>query len=318
MFRDLMRVEIELFSSCNRSCAWCPNNYIVRECGTMQDKTFSSILQSLKIGNFEYKSSRYEKKVITLNGYSEPMMNIDLLKSRVSEIRDVLPAVEPCINTNGDFLTAENLKGLFLEKVSIMDYDRKSKDYWVKKLESCGCKIIEIEDSKISAIHNNISYLSVELSWIDSIELETRGGVLLKHEESRELFEKTPVRSEPCYEALYYPVINYNGSVMPCCHMRSDTHSDMVIGNVNSSTLEDLWLSDRWVDLREIFLSKDLSTYPEYCKTCIKSRSINTDVSAHLKNRYRHETSTNEIANCNLSRLRSVESNIINRRRNEE
>lgn len=55
-----------------------------------------------------------------------------------------MPLATLVTNTNGDFLTKKNLHNLYIDELSIMDYDNKGIEYCKNKLLSCDCIIDKI------------------------------------------------------------------------------------------------------------------------------------------------------------------------------
>ncbi|MGW8178896.1 MAG: radical SAM/SPASM domain-containing protein, partial [bacterium] len=71
-------------------------------------------------------------------------------------------------------------------------------------------------------------------------------------------------RRNPCYQLWQGPVhINYQGDFRPCCHM----YETEPVGNVNDSSVYELWNSEKMQALREAHLQNDLSSYPD-CENC--------------------------------------------------
>lgn len=68
--------------------------------------------------------------------------------------------------------------------------------------------------------------------------------------------------------------IDYQGNVMPCCHMRSDNiqHQDFILGNLNNSSLVDIYTSNKFLELKDNLLN---SSFPSVCKNCQKTRIEN-------------------------------------------
>jgi len=276
MFRNITRLEIELHGGCNRQCEWCINHYVPRDKNIdMEDEIFLSIIKSLKENNFEQKLTSKETKIITFNGYSEPLMHSDMLKKRLSHIRKEMPSVYLGINTNGDYLSKEILDGLSLDSLSIMDYDNKGKKYWLNKFKELGIIIISHSNVAIHGVLANISSIKCSLNWTTNVKLEDRGGFLPKELDNDIKINwnnNRTERSERCYEPITAPVINYNGKVMMCCEVRSDINEDLVIGDLHDNTLEEIFTSKKYIDLIDIFLNKSVSEYPSVCKTCHKYR----------------------------------------------
>lgn len=273
MFSDLKRLEIELHSECNRSCFWCTNNYKKRSVEILPKNALLNLCRDLKELNFEKKLTVNDIKTITLNGYSEPMMHIDLLKDRVRGIRSVISKVDITINTNGDFLSIESLDGLLLDQISIMDYDSLGHQYWIEKLKSLKATIIKSTKDRIVAFNKDINKIVVKVNWPDNNLIEDRAGYLRNKNLSSNLFKnRQGKRTKPCFEPVFSPVINSNGNVMPCCEMRSDINKPYIMGNIKDDTFSNIWNYEKNIKLRNIFLSKKVEEYPKECLYCQKER----------------------------------------------
>jgi radical SAM protein with 4Fe4S-binding SPASM domain len=71
-------------------------------------------------------------------------------------------------------------------------------------------------------------------------------------------------RRNPCYQLWQGPAhINCQGEFRPCCHM----YNTEAIGDVNRTSIHELWNSDKMQDLRSAHLRGDLSAYPD-CANC--------------------------------------------------
>ena len=156
--KHIRRVDIETQSFCNRTCDWCPNKDYLRDksivlddfyytkilnelnqFGFASDRKFPIIPTNLDANNFNGDFYR-DQPTVSFMGFQEPMADIKLLKRRVLEAKETLPAyVVLSTNTNGDYFTKKNLDGLFLTVLNVMDYDCKGKDYWIKVLEDNDC-----------------------------------------------------------------------------------------------------------------------------------------------------------------------------------
>lgn len=274
MFRDFKRVEIELHSYCNRKCTWCPNHYVDRPYTILNEEIFLSILNSLKNNNFQDKILIRDYKYISLNGYSEPFSKPDLLVKRINQIREILPSIDVVINTNGDFLTKEVLREVAIQQISIMDYDSKGQDYWVKKFKELGILIVSKKVDRVIGTHRNITKIICKLNWTSNFEIENRGGFL-----PRKLEGEAPKwrndrikRTVTCYEPVMFPVINSDGNVMPCCHMRADIHKEFILGNVYDMPLHEIFKKDKYLKFKDIILSGEIDKYPKECQHCHKYR----------------------------------------------
>lgn len=70
-------------------------------------------------------------------------------------------------------------------------------------------------------------------------------------------------RKETCVQLYNGPIVLPDGTVMACsCVAAMDALKDLAIGNVNSASLLEIWVSDRLKDIRGAFVNGDLN------KTC--------------------------------------------------
>lgn len=227
MIKDLRLVEIELFSYCNRKCGWCPNKSIDRHSENieMSDEVLFGVLLSLK--SHEYKGA------ITFSRYNEPMSHIDIFKERLKQIKKFLPDNKLITNTNGDFITKENLEGLLVDELTIMDYDKLGLGGCLNKLSDAGVVVSEVKYPYIYGRFENIEILYF-VDWTDNRNITDRGGFLKEYS-----FKK---RTSVCHEPKYFVGINYDGTVSPCCNVRNDVeaHKPFIIGNINEESLSSI------------------------------------------------------------------------------
>lgn len=269
MLSKIKLVEIEIHSFCNRVCVWCPNKFIYRNKNkvNMEIESYKKVLMSLKNNNFN--------GVISYSRYNEPLSDIQLLKSYIGVTKNILPNIKLVCNTNGDYISKEALNDLFIDELSIMDYDCKGGDYYLNLLNKIDCNIVKIEDNFIYAQFNNIKILCY-LNWPQYHQIEDRGGSLKENvfykNNKMEWKNDKRLRTVPCLEPSKFIGIDYNGSVVPCCHVRSDNtdHEDFVLGNINDQDLVDIFYSDKAVNFRSIMSSEQFNLYNRCCRSCQK------------------------------------------------
>lgn len=225
MIKNLKLVEIELSSYCNRKCDWCPNKLIDRYSFNqfLDADILVSLLKELSENNY--------KGAITFSRNNEPMAVIEYFKEKVSMIKKTLPNNKLITNTNGDFLTKENLEGLEIDELSIMDYDCIGEDKCIDKLEKAGVSIDKIEYPYIYGHYNKMLILLV-IDWKKVWKIADRGGIL------REYSKK--IRTLPCKEPFFFVGVNYDGTISPCCNIRSDEpkHKKFLLGDLKENNLE--------------------------------------------------------------------------------
>lgn len=238
---DLRLIEIELFSYCNRKCAWCPNSFIDRDCHKPIEFLDLDILCDLVI---DLSRANY-KNYISFSRYNEPFSHIQQFKSRVEFIKRSLPEATLVTNTNGDYLSEENLQGLFIDELTIMDYDCRGLYWCLKKLIQCNCEIDNVKNQYIYAHYDNMKIIYY-VDWPKHSQINDRGGSLNQYS----LLE----RNRPCLEPQYFIGINYDGTVSPCCNIRNDIeqHQEYIMGNLNSTTLTSIITSPKFESFRDV------------------------------------------------------------------
>lgn len=271
--KNVRSIEVEIHSYCNRKCDWCPNKKIDRSfCEIMPLQTYKNLLNNLKTNNFN--------GVISFSRYNEPMSNIKLLKEYTKIAKEILPNIKLVSNTNGDYFFEENLKDLNIDELSIMDYDCKGVDYCISKLKNNNITITSIENNNIYGTYKNMKIVYVA-NWAKHILLENRGGFLnsdiyyfdkeLNQNIRMKWKNECTLRNEVCYEPIYFIAIDYNGNVMPCCHMRSDNvkHVPYILGNINNTSLQNIYMSKKAIEFRN-YMSTSQETYAFPCTYCQK------------------------------------------------
>ena len=231
---NLRLVEIELFSYCNRKCSWCPNSYIDRKSkiNYLDFGLLHSLLRELKQNNYSGKFS--------FSRYNEPFSNISVLNMAIKMIKKIFPHCICVSNTNGDYITEEVLKTMLIDELTIMDYDYKGRDYVLEKMRSWNLKCIQEFDHYFLATHGSKKILYY-YSWLETAKISDRGGNLTKYSLEQ--------RTLPCYEPLFFIGVNYDGTVSPCCNVRSDcdNQTDFILGNLKEKSLCDMLYSEKYL-----------------------------------------------------------------------
>jgi hypothetical protein len=221
----------------------------------MPEETYLSILRQLKDAGF--------RGTISYSRYNEPMADIELLKKRTAQAREMLPDARLVTNTNGDFLRMNTLHGLEIDELSIMDYDCIGAIPCTDKLRRAGITIDGYEYPYIYGHYNNMKVLCY-VNWPIHAKIEDRGGSIITQEKEK--------RCIPCMEPTYFVGIDYNGSVMPCCHLRSDNpqHASFILGNANNDKLEEILCGEKAAMFRKNMASDNPEYYYVPCMYCQK------------------------------------------------
>lgn len=236
--KNLRLVEIELFSYCNRKCNWCPNREIDRSKNIfMEDGILDKIVYDL--------SDKGYSGAITFSRYNEPLSHINVFKDKLKYIKSILPDCKLITNTNGDYVTKDNLNNLLIDELTIMDYDNIGMDKCCEKLLNCGAIIDKIEKNYIYA-HKESMDILYYTDWYHYRNITDRGGFL------KEYSMESP-RVNSCYEPKYFVGINYDGTVSPCCNIRNDVNNTKpyIMGDLHYQSLNQILDSDKYSIFRE-------------------------------------------------------------------
>ena len=226
----IKRIDIEFQSYCNRICEWCPNKKF--------DRTLNKILNpqaSLLPFLDDLKEAKYSGH-FSLTGYQEIFSNPSLAQIFINEIHNFFPNAHITGASNGDFINKFVLKNIGLNYLMIEDYDCNGLEYWKNKCYEFNIKIKYFDNIHIIGEHPNIQTVFIKLNWPKTVQLENRGGFFEPGDLPEYLWKNNmEPRTIPCAEPTYYLNISYDGSVMPCCHMRPDNpnHKEYILGNIN-------------------------------------------------------------------------------------
>lgn len=222
-FKKYVRIlEIEPHGYCNRTCHFCPNAMVDRRTDwkLMPEHVFEKILDGLKeIG--------YDQEV-RFARYSEPLAHESIF-GKIRAVKTACPGSRVMVISNGDFIeedTLERLAAVGLGRLHISVYLGSGKQWSVEtaqhqidvlakrinrkaKLRSVGNDSISqsFENSSFGITCNCVNY---GRSGFD------RGGAI------EGLVDSSYARTAPCMQIFHNFTIDYDGTVMPCCNVRSD------------------------------------------------------------------------------------------------
>lgn len=249
LFRDHVElIEIETNSYCNRTCAFCPNVSIDRrsERNPMPDDTWQAILTGLRELDFA--------GTIVWSRYAEALAQKDIV-DRVRAVHEAAPKARLAMNSNGDYLTPtllEELADAGMERIWVDIYLPDDQPYTTELAQQYldkflsrvkrGATITGDEPELTGTLDvDRIEVLLVcrNLDSMSKHQLSDRGGLVKIANQVQ--------RTSPCYAPYKHLVIDWDGSVIPCCQLRSDTpqHAGYVAGRVG----KDFGLVDAYASL---------------------------------------------------------------------
>jgi len=235
-------VEIEVFSYCNRKCWFCPNvDYDRRGANViMESSLYDKVLKELS--EIDYKGKIFYSR------YNEPFADRMIL-DRLRQARTTLPKARLCTFTNGDYLTPE-----FLGEI----YDAGLREMYVSLY--LGNKVRFDDDRMEARIERFVEKMGLSGSW----KIRTRGVEYHFKADYRDMelvvfgrnfneigydrggtvqLANACTRRSPCLIPFTAMYIDANGSVVPCCNIRSDIpdHRGYLVGDLHNDSIYDIY-----------------------------------------------------------------------------
>lgn len=263
----IMSVEVEVHSFCNRTCWFCPNSRIDRRSLThyMSDEVYAAILADLQ-------SIRYAG-TISYSRYNEPFAE-EIFFERLRQASESVPKAFLTTNSNGDFVTRETLemaRRSGLKELRLQSYLAEDEKFdpreIAKRAKSVGRKL------DVEFVLTNRSPAQIDYRAASSVGLlvvlrardfrangTNRGGVTIRPEIHR---------TAPCFQSMGAVFVDYNGSIMPCCNLRSDVpeHKEAIIGTIaKAGDLLNSYTSPAMIAWRKRVARAE--TMPDICRDC--------------------------------------------------
>jgi hypothetical protein len=269
LFKDsVTMVEVETFTFCNRKCFFCPNAVKPER----QDRANNRYMdESLYLRILSELASIDYQGAVTYSRYNEPLADRIIL-TRIRQARQTLPKAKLSTHTNGDYLTRaylDELKVAGLNKLCVQTY-LSNDEHWDEKkmlyrqgrqlarLGLRGHPLIAIPERHLVLT----DYVGMEVTFdarnMDQIGTD-RGGLVQ--------LERKVQRRSPCFIPFQHLYVDFNGSVMPCCNLRSDVeeHRKYVVDSlVGGRSIFQAWAN--LADWRRELLTFGPKKAP--CDTC--------------------------------------------------
>ena len=260
----LRLVEIELHSNCNRACDWCPNKLIPERqlCFDYIDET---ILLNIITDLTRMKYEGY----ISFSRYNEPFKGMYDINDfwQMELLKSHLPKCTFVSNTNGDYLDKGcfELISLYIDELTIMNYDNLPEEKMVDNLKYWAERHpIKIEKNPKGLYTEYKGMKVLYVNW-ENWNITNRGGLL------EEVAEPRTCR---CLEPHYFIGVNWDGTVSPCCNIRSPQefpqHEPFCLGNLKEKSLQEMLNSSIMFRFREqaYYPDKDFGYDLNPCQYC--------------------------------------------------
>jgi 2-deoxy-scyllo-inosamine dehydrogenase (SAM-dependent)/8-amino-3,8-dideoxy-alpha-D-manno-octulosonate transaminase len=250
------RMQIESQSNCNRSCWFCPRTY--DRAGKYLDETGRSVVRQMPTSKIldlldQAQGLGFQGRV-TFYHYSEPLLDQrNIMLAHEARKR----GMRPYLHTNGDVLKKDDglcteLKRAYgLIVIGLYDYEtngklEEAKRYWRQKLAGANLEFSPIGSSGARSAYS----IGVPRALVPP--------------DPRMAMPDFTYINAPCHRPLVRMLIQYDGEMCNCCE---DTYGSFKLGNVYESSLEELWFSERHVQLVENLVAGQRQKY-ELCRNC--------------------------------------------------
>lgn len=258
------RIEIELVSDCNLKCTYCPRHFVNDLTGYIDLDLFKKIVD---------EAEKYPKTIFVLHRRGESMLHpkfnemLNYISGKFSEVQ---------MATNATKLTEEKFEaivnGLDFLSFSLDTPERFNKtripaNY--QRTEEKILKFLEYNKGRITTQASMVKtidttdemcqeFISI---WENKVD---RVRIYEEHSKNGEFGSLLHPRKErkPCVMPSYEMLIYDNGKIARCNH---DWDSDGM-GDVTKNTLEEIWMNEKYVDLRNQHLTQQLTD--PVCSKC--------------------------------------------------
>lgn len=300
-------LTIGLNNRCNFGCSFCPTGDIelTRKSvatGHMDEKVLEKVIEGAK-------SFKKKLKKVSLTGFGEPFLHKDFLNI-IKKIKKNDIAEKISVTTNGSLLqrfdleeVAKNLDMITFSIEHVHDEGYKKvtgnfsnfkrvlenveKFYSAKKRVNPELKVhVKIIDLDLTT-NERIKFLNDFKKISDTINIDYAQSFTHsdkhdfsqnsnKEQRTKDGFLRSKEKNLICSQLFMYLKVVFNGNVVACC---ADWKHELIIGNVLSETLDEIWNGKKLKELRltHIHKTKDLIGP---CKNCdwIKNTIPNDDM----------------------------------------
>jgi radical SAM protein with 4Fe4S-binding SPASM domain len=265
---SVTQVEIEVFTYCNRKCWFCPNSYIDRKSKNiyMDEDLYLRIL--LELGSIDYCG------VITYSRYNEPLADRIIL-TRLRQARELVPNAILSTHTNGDYLHREyleELKDSGLNRLRVQTYlGNKTKFSDTRILTRMSRQLNRLGfPYEFTMVSPGVRYMAKVRVRGMEVTVDARNFDVIGVDRGQTIaLPQTYNRVSPCLVVFQHLYIDYDGSIVPCCNIRSDEprHKQYVVDKlVDGKTIFEVYANSSLADWRRSLLTYGKKKPP--CDTC--------------------------------------------------
>lgn len=280
--RKLM-VTIEGFNGCNARCVMCPYKIMTRPKEVMSMELFEKVVNDcVGHGITEYN----------LNFYNEPLLD-PLVFERVRYLKNKNLHVK--FFSNGSVMDEKRMDGIFASGIDIINFsvDGASREVYEKirvglqydrMLHNINWILEERKKRGVTHPQINLVYTRQNLNWdeVDQFRQMWAGkvdNIYFSLDDNRNetaplnvmlAVKRAPV-AYPCLKLWSEIVVMSNGKVALCC---IDYDGKVIIGDFNTQTLEGIWNSSVYRNIRKLHLQYQADKI-QLCKSCLHPWRLN-------------------------------------------
>jgi len=274
-------VLVEVTSDCTLNCVMCPRSRIENRAGYMHFNVFKKVIDECS------RHSSFEE--LLFSGIGEPLLHPQILEMGDLAKKKGLPKVR--LTTNATLLTVQRteeiLKGGAFDEIGF-SLDALTEETYKKIKKSSNFHTVQGNIAHFLKRKGNIGRPFVSLhilkmrdtiSEVDGFikkwlpELGKGDHILIKdvHDFAGQVEGRTPEGQQeyletrkPCRQLWNFLYVSWDGDVMPCC---MDPLRRLKIGNLNQSSLQELWNGQLIQKIRHIHLQGKYEEIP-LCNRC--------------------------------------------------
>lgn len=278
-----LHLDIEVTSNCNLSCTFCARTQRIqqgvwRKPGDMSIDLFKKIVKNAAdIGVF----------ALNFNILGEPLLHKDI-EEMISFSKDC-GIIDVFFHTNGTALTEKIARKIIKAKLDklIISFDSPYKQkYEAVRVNASYDKVlanvirfnqirndlgaqnpvtrinfIKFPDTSQQEVEDMITLFTPHVDSIGLLDyIETDNEIRTNAEIPNDDYKSKFV----CSQLLTRMSIYDDGTVLPCC---SDYDSELTLGNLNNSTIEEIWDSEKLNNIRKLHFEGKFYKIPA-CSTC--------------------------------------------------
>jgi len=243
MLNGLTTLSIELENRCNKipGCFMCGRRKVEKENPELYANKYTKSMDFDLLAKIAIEVP--SNIVVQFHSSGEPT-----LYPHLKEALELFPNNIRCFDTNG-ILLVEKAEEIIdhMEAITISTFEKDP--IWKQQYENI-LKFLEIKGDRKPIV--NIRCLG-DIGW-ERRELYHKTGCLLVdrvlHSPMGSFkYTKEPTKPEIgiCLEMLNHPVIDCEGNMHPC--IRFDKDNEWVLGNIKNQTLDELWNSEKRMEL---------------------------------------------------------------------